>query len=129
MFKEFSSWSNITNAPFIIYADFESSISKEEKFNKGKQISFKPHECISWASVTICRDNPSFNKAPTYFTGKNCVFSFLQHLENEYKRIMEIIKTFNKPLKITPKIHKQFKDSKRCYVTYLHAKSCIKISF
>ena len=118
MFKEFSSWSNITNAPFVIYADFESSILKEEEFKKGKQVSFKPHQCISWASVTICRDNPDFNNAPKYYTGTNCVQIFLQHLEKEYNRIMQIIGTFNKPIKITPFVHQQFNKSEKCYICH-----------
>ncbi len=116
--KEFNSWSHMIQAPFVIYADLESSIAPEEAFNKGKQISFKPHKCISWASVTVCRDNKKFSKAPTLYTGPNSILHLLKHLESEKNRIREVLDTVNYSLELTLDNLKEFNNATKCYICH-----------
>lgn len=115
-FKEFYSWSNLIPVPFVIYADLESSIEKKHDFVKGKQISIKPHNCISWACLTVCRDNSYFDKEPTIYTGNNAIFYLIEHLKIELARISNIVETTNIPLKMSPIQKLQHEKAESCYI-------------
>lgn len=91
----FKNYSNLIQAPFIIYADFESSISNVNVLNKGKLYSVQKHMAISWGSITVCRDNDVFNSQPVLYTGEDCIPKFFDYLEGECARILSVLHNVN----------------------------------
>lgn len=95
---QFVNYSNIIQAPFVIYADFEAAISNEKVLNKGKLLSVRKHIPIAWAALTVCRDNYNFNSGPTTYIGNNVVEHFFKHLEHEFLRIRALLDNVYLPL-------------------------------
>jgi len=114
---QFKNFSNLLEAPFVIYADLESAIKNKIKNKKqDKTFSTATHSSISFATLTVCRENPQFSSTlPTLYTGPNCIDIFLDHIEAEVKRIGDIFETVNIPITMSSEDKKNFVMAKRCH--------------
>lgn len=103
--KTFTNYTNLVEAPFVIYADLESIICKKKFVPKGsnlKQIYTQDHECIAWCSYTVCRPNNAFSSVlPIHYIGANAIQSFFNHIESEFFRISKILQDVDIPLTMT----------------------------
>ena len=54
----------MVNVGFVIYADLETMIWKEEMVRRGKVWSKHRHVPISVGALTVCKDRPEFGRAP-----------------------------------------------------------------
>ena len=116
-FTQFKNFSHLLEAPFVIYADLESSIAVEKKnLKKDKTISTAVHSAISFACLTICRENQDFSsESPIIYTGKNCIENFLKYIEQEVQRINTIFETVNIPIEMTKEDKFHFSLAQRCH--------------
>jgi len=114
----FQNFKYLICAPFVVYADLESSITTEQKTTKkGKLISTRKHSCIAWAANTVCRDNDAFSSPqPTMYVGSDALDTFLQFIEEEFSRAMNILSKVNLPMNITDQDYQAFKQAKNCAV-------------
>ena len=60
----FTSFNSMVNVPFVIYADLETMICKEEMVRRGKIWSKHRHVPISVGALTLCKDRPEFSSTP-----------------------------------------------------------------
>ena len=112
----FKNMSHLLTVPFVIYADLESAIRQKEETEETKTISKSLHSAISFATISICRENEKFSSQhPTLYTGENCIDNFLEHLEDEVNRITYILRNTNRKIKMSEEDKKHFKLSKRCH--------------
>ena len=58
----------MVNVPFVIYADLETMICKEEMVRRGKTQSKHRHVPISVGALTVCKDRPEFGSTPFLYT-------------------------------------------------------------
>lgn len=114
----FQGYSKLIEAPFVIYADLESSIQVPESCHEEgkKTLSTRSHGCISWASTTICRPNSEFSSLPIYYTGSDSVDTFLNHLEAEFDRISDILEQVNVPLVMSAEDEFVHDQTQHCYM-------------
>lgn len=115
----FNNFSNLLPAPFVIYADLESSIDATPEClgsKPAKQISKKRHRAISFACLTVCRSNPMFSShQPVLYTGPDAIQKFFNHLQVESVRINRLYETVNIPLQMTIADQISFQAEKRCH--------------
>ena len=132
-FMQFKNFSHLFLLPFVIYVDLESSmdpIRVNEANDKKKQFSKTDHRCISWASVTVCRQNEAFNGPPVVYTGKDPIESLLHFLKQEVLRIEQILISCNAPLVMSEEEEFDFLSSTFCkcclrdFDDALHCKVC-----
>jgi hypothetical protein len=91
---KFSDFSTLIPAPFVIYADFESSIQEEKVIEDKtkKTISRRKHLPIAVASNTICWGDPFHSSPfPFYYVGANCMDKFFEHISYECERFRKIL--------------------------------------
>ena len=114
---EFVNFSHVLQAPFVIYADFESAIAKEQILEKGKLLSIKDHKAISWATLTVCRDNYTLNSEPTLYTGEDAIDHFFNHLDVEFSRIRTLLENVYFPLnKMSKEVQDLHEQATECYM-------------
>lgn len=114
-FIKFDSFRCMVPHVFVVYADFETSMGEKQfKDCKGKQISKVFHEPLSFAALTVCRDNSKFNQAPTVYTGGNCIKRFFLHLQEEYFRTQEILDSVHYPLVMSKEEQEIFQATTHC---------------
>lgn len=116
-FMQFRNFSNLLEAPFVIYADLESAIrNKSSKDSTEKTFSTATHTSVSFACLTVCRENSMYSsKYPTIYTGKNCINKFLDFIESEVQRINHIFLTVNKPIQMNEADRHNFNLAQRCH--------------
>ena len=113
----FSNFSNLLLSPFVIYADLESVIEKKSLQPEHlKTISKATHRSVSFASLTICRENPEFSSAhPLIYTGEDCITKFLDHIQEECSRLQTIFASTYYPIQMTPEDEKRHRIQIRCH--------------
>ena len=106
----FKDWSKTINPPFVIYADFESVLQKDEKHHQ-------KHMPIAAGMLLI----NNFKDTKEYFEyiGPDCIFQFLQNLDNIVKYVVipyyeKEGKTAMKPLTVAE--WNQHRNTKKCYL-------------
>lgn len=113
-YKRFNSWRSMISWPFVIYADLESQMLPLEKVNHRKQISKVYHETISWATLTVCRDNNNYGREPTFYTGSDAIKHLLSFFESEFARIREILLSVKYPLQMSEADEVNFQEATNC---------------
>ena len=123
---QFKNFANLLEAPFVIYADLESSIDvKILSTKKDKTLSTAPHKTISFACLTVCRENEKFSSSyPVIYTGKNAIDKFLDCIEKEISRINKILLNVNIPLEMSPTDRFNFETARRCHFCLREFLSC-----
>ena len=69
----FSNYSNIVPASFVMYSDLEAMITKEVKVNRGKIQNKSVHVPIAVGAITVCRPRKEFGSPPMIYTGADCI--------------------------------------------------------
>ena len=80
----------MVNAPFVIYADSEMMIFKEEMVKRGKVRSKHRHAPISVGALTVCKDRPEIGRHPFLYTSSDCIDMLIEFLNREQHHVHEI---------------------------------------
>ena len=110
----FSSFNSMVNAPFVIYADLEMMICKEEMVRRGKTQSKSRHVPISVGALTVCKDRPEFGSAPFLYTGPDCIDMLIEFLNREQHHVHQIYKGVSMPCLMTNRDHNHFHAAHAC---------------
>ena len=113
---KFKNFHHISPAPFVMYCDIESLIFKEQKITEGKLKNVRQHRPISAGGITICRQNPEYSSKPFIYTGEDCIEKLFKFIEEEYSRVMGIIKNNQKPLIMTSTDISDFQNATSCSI-------------
>lgn len=123
----FYNYSHMVPAQFLIFCDLEALVSKAEQINDKKLISSRKHIPISVGAVTICPPNSEFHGNPFIYTGKDCIKKLLLFLEEEIKRIDNILLHVNKPLKMSKEDELKFNNQNNCEMCRVSFNSVEKV--
>jgi hypothetical protein len=116
-YKQFDNFRAITAAPFVIYADLECYMKEQSVEGlTSKQKSKTPHECMSWGSLTVCRDRPDWSSDTVLYTGPDAIKRLLDHLLKEMDRIQAYISSYNIPLVMTREDWTKFDAQTNCNI-------------
>ena len=103
--------------PFVIYADFESTLQKihttQPNPKESYTINLQKHRPNSWCCYTKC-DVDEYSKFKIY-EGENASKTFVEYLISESKRIYELLQ-INEPMNLTSEEKISHQNSDRCYV-------------
>ena len=110
----FSSFNSMVNAPFVIYADLETMICKEEMVRRGKTQSKHRHVPISVGALTVCKDRPEFGSTPFLYTGSDCIDMLMEFLNREQHRAHQIYKGVSMPCLMTDRDREHFRTAHAC---------------
>ena len=112
----FDSFSSMLTAPFVIYADLETMICKEESVERGKVISKRRHVPVSVGALTVCRDRPEFGSNPFVYTGWDCIDVLLHHFLREENRCRRIYEQTWEPCRMTVHERRRFDRMDSCEI-------------
>ena len=110
----FSSVNSMVNVPFVIYADLEMMIYKEEMVKRGKVQSKHRHVPISVGALTVCKDRLEFGSNPFLYTGSDCIDMLIEFLNREQHRVREIYEGVLVPCLMTNQDRKHFRAARVC---------------
>ena len=110
----FFSFNSMVNAPFVIYADLETMICKEEMVRRGKVRSKRRHVPISVGALTVCKDRPEFGSDPFLYTGLDCIDMLIEFLNREQHRVRDIYDSVSVPCLMTDRDRKHFRAAGVC---------------
>ena len=110
----FSSFNSMVNVPFVIYADMEMMICKEEMVRRGKVCSKCRHVNISVGTLTVCKDRPEFGSDPFLYTASDCIDMLIEFLNREQHRVHEIYDSVSVPCLMTDWDRKHFRAASIC---------------
>ena len=110
----FSSFNSMVNALFVIYADLETMICKEEMVRRGKVRSKRRHVPISVGALTVCKDRPEFGSDPFLYTGLDCIDMLIEFLNREQHRVRDIYDSVSVPCLMTDRDRKRFRAAVVC---------------
>jgi len=100
-------------APFIIYADFESYLTKLPPETKSSY-AYELHEPSGFGYYVVCAD-ASRQYEPVVYRGTNVVEEFLKRLQQESEKIVSVLKTV-KPMNLSPDEQISFLRTEVCYL-------------
>ena len=110
----FSSFNSMVNVPFVIYADLEMMICKEEMVRRGKTQSKCRHIPILVGALTVCKDRPEFGSAAFLYTGSDCIDMLMEFLNSEQHRARQIYKGVSMPCLMTNRDSEHFWIARAC---------------
>ena len=112
----FSNYSNIVPASFVMYCDLEAMITKEVKVNRGKIQIKSVHVPIAVGAITVCRPKKEFGSLPMIYTGADCIDVLLQFIQSEVSRVSNILKNVYVPCIMRPEDKYMHKHAKHCFM-------------
>ena len=112
----FSNYSNIVPASFVMYCDLEAMISKEVKVNRGKIQTKSVHVPVAVGAITVCRPKKEFGSLPMIYTGADCIDVLLQFIQSEVSRVSNILKNVCVPCVMRPEDKYMHKHAKHCFM-------------
>ena len=112
----FSNYSNIVPASFVMYCDLEAMITKEVKVNRGKIQTKSVHVPIAVGAITVCRPKKEFGSLPMIYTGADCIDVLLQFIQSEVSRVSNILKNVCVPCIMRPEDKYMHKHAKHCFM-------------
>ena len=112
----FSNYSNIVPASFVMYYDLEAMISKEVKVNRGKIQTKSVHVPVAVGAITVCRPKKEFGSLPMIYTGADCIDVLLQFIQSEVSRVSNILKNVCVPCVMRPEDKYMHKHAKHCFM-------------
>ena len=112
----FSNYSNIVPASFVMYCDLEAMITKEVKVNRGKIQTKSVHVPIAVGAITVCRPKKEFGSLPIIYTGADCIDVLLQFIQSEVSRVSNILKDVCVPCIMRPEDKYMHKHAKHCFM-------------
>ena len=125
-FACFKNHNNRLQAPFVIYADFESILPKRapsggeggEGGEGGGAPSgaYQEHIACGFSYKVVCSFDDKHSRPLQGKRGKDVVYDFLNCLLYEEKRCAKILRETNKPIVMTTSDKADFLRSERCYI-------------
>ena len=112
----FSNYSNIVPASFVMYCDLEAMITKEVKVNRGKIQTKSVHVPVAVGAITVCRPKKEFGSLPMIYTGADCIDVLLQFIQSEVSRVSNILKNVCMPCVMRPEDKYMHKHAKHCFM-------------
>ena len=116
---EFSNYDKTIKHPFVIYADFESTLERIQTCEPNiKGPFYKPiqkHTANSFCVYTKCKED-QYSKLETYI-GPNSAEKFIEYLKSEVHRIYKLLK-INKPIYLPQEKYKLYKEATVCYICH-----------
>ena len=112
----FSNYSNIVPASFVMYCDLEAMITKEVKVNRGKIQTKSVHVPVAVGTITVCRPKKEFGSLPMIYTGADCIDVLLQFIQSEVSRVSNILKNVCVPCAMRPEDKYMHKHAKHCFM-------------
>ena len=112
----FSNYSNIVPASFVMYCDLEAMITKEVKVNRGKIQTKSVHVPIAVGAITVCRPKKEFGSPPMIYMGADCIDVLLQFIQSEVSRVSNILKNVCMPCIMRPEDKYMHKHAKHCFM-------------
>ena len=110
----FSSFNSMVNAPFVIYADLEMMICKEEMLRRVKTQNKSRHIPISIGVLTVCKDRPEFGSEPFLYMGSDCIDMLMEFLNREQHRTRQIYEGVSMPCLTTDGNREHFRIAHTC---------------
>ena len=114
----FSNYSNIVPASFVMYCDLEAMITKEVKVNRGKIQTKSVHVPVAVGAITVCRPKKEFGSLPMIYTGADCIDMLLQFIQSEVSRVSNILKNVCVPCVMRPEDKYKHKHAKHCFMCH-----------
>ncbi|XP_031549074.1 uncharacterized protein LOC116286651 [Actinia tenebrosa] len=99
--------------PYVIYADFEAIITKEEQKN-GSTKKLGLHEICSYGYIVVRHDGKA--DEPVLYRGKDASTRFLEALKEEEEEIRRKLRLKNKP-KLSKEDQAAYAKVKKCHVS------------
>ena len=112
----FSNYSNIVPASFVMYCDLEAMTTKEVKVNRGKIQNKSVHVPIAVGAITVCRPKKEFGSPPMIYMGADCIEVLLQFIQSEVSRVSNILKNVYVPCIMRPEDKYMHKHAKHCFM-------------
>ena len=112
----FSNYSNIVPASFVMYCDLEAMITKEVKVNRGKIQTKSVHVPVAVGAITVCRPKKEFGSLPMIYMGADCIDMLLQFIQSEVSRVSNILKNVYVPCVMRPEDKYMHKHAKHCFM-------------
>ena len=112
----FSNYSNIVPASFVMYCDLEAMITKEVKVNRGKIQTKSVHVPVAVGAITVCRPKKEFGSLPMIYMGADCIDVLLQFIQSEVSRVSNILKNVCVPCVMRPEDKYMHKHAKHCFM-------------
>ena len=112
----FSNYSNIVPASFVMYCDLEAMITKEVKVNREKIQTKSVHVPVAVGAITVCRPKKEFGSLPMIYTGADCIDVLLQFIQSEVSRVSNILKNVCMPCVVRPEDKYMHKHAKHCFM-------------
>jgi hypothetical protein len=116
---DFRQHCNQIKHPFVMYADFESTLQKIHTVRPSSEDSYhmnlQKHNPNSWAVYTKCEVD-KYSKFEMY-NGSDAPVKFVEYMIEETKRIYDLINA-NIPMNLTPEQKIQHAKATRCYVCH-----------
>ena len=107
--------------PFGIYADFECTTEKisscQPSDRKSYTEKYQKHTACSFGYKVVCHYDEKYSGDVVIYRGEDCIQKFMKCMFEEVKNCQSIIRdNFNKPLKMTKKNEKSFKEATHCHI-------------
>ena len=99
--------------PFIIYADFETYTTKIDEPQHGNTTIYQRHVPSGFGYMVVSTD-PQYTKPPVIFRGDNVVYTFLQRLDDEQRKISNIL-SVEKPMVMTAEDVQRHQQANECF--------------
>ena len=117
---KFKNFRNMLRAPFIIYADFEAIIEKQNELRTHSEQSFthefQNHKVCGFAYKVVCVD-PRFTRETVVHRGEDAGQRFLAMILEEEERCVQLMeKHFNQPMRMTAGDEESFQRSAQCHI-------------
>ena len=116
---KFSNFRHMRKAPFILYADIETSVENLDK-NLGqkeqKTIKRQKHNPIAIGYLRVCTNTKFSHEKPVILTGEDCIDKFFRALETEIKYIEETLQTVHYPINMNREQENNFSSHNMCYI-------------
>ena len=113
----FKNYRNVLKHPFVIYADFESTLQKIQTCQPDPSSSYtmntQKHIPNSFCCYTKCTEN-KYSKMKTY-TGNDAAKRFIEYIIQETKNIHNLLNV-NIPFNLNTTEKQIFNDATECYV-------------
>ena len=100
--------------PFIIYADFETYTTKIDEPQHGNTTIYQRHVPSGFGYMVVSTD-PQYTKPPVIFRGDNVVYTFLQRLDDEQRKISNIL-SVEKPMVMTAEDVQRHQQANECFI-------------
>ena len=104
----------MVNATFVIYADLETMICKEEMVRRHKIWSKHRHVPISVGALTVGKDRLEFGSAPFLYTGSDCIDMLIEFLNREQHHVRQIYEGVSMQCLMNDRDHECFHAASAC---------------